>query len=224
MPVDNSHETRLAAQALIDVDAIRVSTGQPFFYTSGWASPVYIDVRALMSDVMRRTQVMDIAAASLRHVVARQGITAVVGAEASGMVFAAWLAERLALPMLYLRKRPVGWGVSARIEGRLAPGARVLLVDDVTTDARSKLDACLALRQAGAQVHDVWVLVNFDIYPRRGPVFDQHQLALHSLLTWPRLFEVYEPQAPLSPLQRNELMEFTSTPVAWSIHHGGSGE
>ena len=153
------------AQALISLDAVRITTGQPFIYTSGWASPVYVDTRLLMSEVALRKEMMDLAADSLRPLVAHKGINAIVGAESSGIAVAAWLAERLFLPMLYLRKRPMGWGNSARLEGHLPEDARLLYVDDVTTDGRSKVAAAESLRRTGAQIADGLVLVDYAIYP-----------------------------------------------------------
>ena len=217
------HNMERIAQALVELDVVRVATHQPFIYTTGWASPVYVDVRALMSDVQRRCLILDIAAEALRPTVERKGINAVVGTSGAGIAFAAWLSERLGLPLLYLRKRPVGWGMGAHIEGRLPQNARVLLVDDVTTDARSKADACAALRKCGAQANDVMVLVNFDIYPQSNDMLARQDVTLHALVTWPQLFAAYAPQAPLSPVQRDALLEFNASPVRWSLNHGGVG-
>ncbi|WP_197364816.1 orotate phosphoribosyltransferase, partial [Streptomyces clavuligerus] len=124
---------------------------------------VYVDAHALLCDVAWRTELMEAAARAVAPLVARQGIGAVVGSESSGIAFAAWLADRLGLPMLYLRKRPIGWGVQAQLQGRLPHRgdglpARVLLVDDVTTDGRSKMAAAQALRQVGVDVGDALVL------------------------------------------------------------------
>ncbi|NEK56117.1 phosphoribosyltransferase, partial [Rhizobium leguminosarum] len=107
------------ARALVATDAVRIAGDTPFFYTSGWASPVYVDAHALLCDVAWRTELMEAAARAVAPLVARQGIGAVVGSESSGIAFAAWLADRLGLPMLYLRKRPIGWGVQAQLQGRL---------------------------------------------------------------------------------------------------------
>jgi len=108
------------ARALVGLGAVRIASHQPFIYTSGWASPVYVDAQVLMSDVALRSEIMDIAARCMRALVAARGINAIVGTESSGIAFAAWLAERLELPMLYLRKRPVGWDITAQrsLQGR----------------------------------------------------------------------------------------------------------
>lgn len=213
------------ARALVATDAVRIAGDTPFFYTSGWASPVYVDVHALLSDVAWRTDLMDAAARAAAPLVDQQGITAVVGSESSGIAFAAWLADRLALPMLYLRKRPIGWGVQAQLQGRLPQaGANVLLVDDVTTDGRSKRAAAAALRQAGTQVTDAIVLFDYAIYPHAAAeAAAQQALQLHALASWPHLHAALIAHGRLTAQQLRTLADFTASPTQWSVAHGGTG-
>ncbi|MDQ2187684.1 phosphoribosyltransferase family protein [Alcaligenaceae bacterium A4P071] len=211
------------AQILVGLDAVRIASGQPFFYTSGWASPVYVDAQVLMSDVAMRTEMMDIAARVIKPVVEAQGINAIVGTESSGIAFAAWLAERLSLPMLYLRKRPVGWGMTAQLEGTMPQDARMLLVDDVTTDGRSKAGAVAALRQAGPVVADVFVLLDYALYAPEGRTSDDASLNLHALARWQHLHDALIKSGRLDAAQARMLSTFAQDPVGWSIHHGGTG-
>ena len=74
---------------------------------------------------------------------------AVAGGETAGIPFAAWMADRMMLPMQYVRKKPKGFGRNAQIEGNIEDGERVLLVEDMTTDGRSKVNFCKALRERG---------------------------------------------------------------------------
>jgi orotate phosphoribosyltransferase len=211
------------AEVLVSLGAVRITSGQPFIYTSGWASPVYIDTRLLMSNVALREELMNLAADSLRPLVARQGINAIVGAESSGIAVAAWLAERLALPLLYLRKRPKGWGNSALLEGRLPDPACLLYVDDVTTDGRSKIVAAQSLRRTGAQIEDGLVLVDYAIYQESRALFAEHRLRLHALTSWAQLHAVLIASGQLSTKEIETLAAFSADPVQWSVEHGGVG-
>jgi len=211
------------AQALVALGAVRIAAHQPFIYTSGWASPVYVDAQLLMSDVALRGAVMDIAARYVKPMLAARGINAIVGTESSGIALAAWLAERLELPMLYLRKRPVGWDITAQLEGRLPDNAKVLLVDDVTTDGRSKAGTVAALRRAGPVVEDVLVLLDYALYAQEARTLAEHDLSLHALATWKHLHEALLESGQLSTAQRTMLADFTASPVAWSIRNGGTG-
>ena len=94
---------------------------------------------------------MDFACAKLLRDAGFARFDAVAGGETAGIPFAAWIAERMGLPMLYVRKKPKGFGRDAQIEGALAEGARVLLVEDLTTDGGSKLRFAEAIRAAGGE-------------------------------------------------------------------------
>lgn len=222
MIVSASASARLA-EILAALGAVHVAAEQPFFYTSGWASPVYVDARVLMSDVAARTEAIDIAARELGKLGARQGFNVVVGVENSGIAFAAWIADRLGLPLSYLRKRPIGWGSRAQVEGRLPEAAHALLVDDVTTDGVSKIAAATALRQTGARVDDVLVFMEFDLYPETAARFAAQGLTLRALTNWADLHAALKAQGRLSPQQTEMLAAFDADPVRWSIEHGGVG-
>ncbi|MBS1211062.1 MAG: phosphoribosyltransferase [Proteobacteria bacterium] len=211
------------AEVLVALGAVRITTTQPFIYTSGWASPVYVDTRLLMSDVALRGEVLDIVAEGLARLVSAQGINAIVGAESSGIAVAAWLAERLALPLLYLRKRPMGWGNAARLEGRLPDAASLLYMDDVTTDGRSKVAAAQSLRGTGARIADSLVLVDYAIYPQSHELFAAHSLTLHAASSWADLHEALRGAGKLDAEQAATLAAFSADPVQWSIEHGGVG-
>lgn len=222
MIVSESASARFA-EILANLGAVHVAADQPFFYTSGWASPVYIDARVLMSDVAARNETMNLAAQAMREVAAKQDFNVVVGVENSGIAFAAWLAERLGLPMSYLRKRPIGWGSRAQVEGRLPETPRALLVDDITTDGVSKIAAATALRQTGARVEDILVLMEFALYPETAQRIAAQGLALHALTDWRALHAALEAGGGLSAAQADMLRAFDADPVRWSIEHGGVG-
>ncbi len=221
-PIDFATIAADTAQALLAISAVLVYEGRPFIYTTGWASPVYVDCRRLMSRPDLRRQLMDHAAALMRE---RLGdhVDVVAGTETSGIPFAAWIAERLDLPMVYVRKKPIGWGLNAQIEGQLAQGARCLLVDDLTTDGLSKIGVARALRHAGATVEHVFVLFNYDIYPQSRLAYADNGITLHALATWQHIFAVTKSINYFTPERAKEIKIFLADPIAWSIAHGGAG-
>ena len=101
---------------------------------------------------------MDHGATVITHDIGHESLDALAGGETAGIPFAAWLAERTALPMQYVRKKPKGFGRDARIEGSITKGQRVLLVEDLTTDGGSKVNFVNALREAGAEVGHTFVI------------------------------------------------------------------
>ena len=130
---DDAEMARLTARMLLEIQAVHFRADEPYKLTSGLASPVYIDCRKLISFPRIRSALMDFACAKLLRDAGFEAFDAVAGGETAGIPFAAWIAERLGLPMLYARKKPKGFGRNAQIEGSFAEGARILLVEDLTT-------------------------------------------------------------------------------------------
>ena len=103
---DREEMAELTAKMLIEVEAVRFMTDKPFIFTSGWASPVYTDCRRLISFPRVRAALIDFGVATVQRNVGFEQFDTVAGGETAGIPFAAWFADRMALPMLYVRKKP----------------------------------------------------------------------------------------------------------------------
>src|SRR5499427_4373526 len=174
----------LTAKMLLEVDAVRFMADRPFIFTSGWASPVYTDCRRLISFPRVRATLIDFATATIMREAGFEQFDAVAGGETAGIPFAAWMADRLGLPMLYIRKKPKGFGRNAQIEGNIVEGQRVLLVEDLTSDGGSKIGFSKALRAAGLRVDHCFVIFFYDIFPESKKIISDLNVTLHSLATW----------------------------------------
>jgi len=108
------------AKMLLEVRAVQFSASNPFFFTSGWASPVYIDCRKLISYPHLRQTVIDFATSTIIREIGVECVDGVAGGETAGIPFAAWIADRLILPMQYIRKRPQGFRAKRSNRGRSA--------------------------------------------------------------------------------------------------------
>jgi orotate phosphoribosyltransferase len=212
------------AKVLLEVHAVQFSVANPFFFSSGWASPVYIDCRKLISYPSLRQTVIDFAVATIGREIGVERLDGVAGGETAGIPFAAWIADRLALPMQYIRKKPQGFGRNAQIEGDLPEGARTLLVEDLTTDARSKVIFCKALRDAGAVVEHAFVVFHYGIYPNSLKTMAEIGVSLHELATWWDILRVAKSGNYLPPSALDEVERFLHNPITWSAQHGGISE
>jgi orotate phosphoribosyltransferase len=181
--LDSKTIAELTAQMYLECGAVRFMTDKPFIFTSGWASPVYNDTRWLMSFPHVRSTVIDFAIATIARDVGRENIDAVAGGETAGIPFAAWVADRLGLPMQYVRKKPKGFGRGSQIEGQLIEGQRVL-VEDLATDGKSKVNFVNALREAGGKCEHCFVVFFYDIYPQGKGILGNLGVKLHELTTW----------------------------------------
>jgi len=200
---------------------VHFSQDKPFVFTSGWASPVYIDVRKLISYPRVRSAIIDFAAATIVRDVGFEQFDTVAGGETAGIPYAAWIADRLSLPMQYVRKKPKGFGRGAQIEGHIEEGARTLLVEDHTTDGRSKVNFCKALRDAGAIVDHVFVVFYYDIFPESKKIIADIQVKLLHLATWWDVLRVVKQGGYFESRVIEEVERFLHAPAKWSAEHGG---
>lgn len=218
---DAAEMARLTARMLLEIRAVHFRRNEPYIFTSGLASPVYIDCRKLISYPRIRATLMDFACAKVLRDAGFEQFDAVAGGETAGIPFAAWIAERLGLPMLYVRKKPKGFGRDAQIEGTLAEGARVLLVEDLTTDGGSKLVFAEALRNAGARVEHTFVIFAYAIFPQTERVLADHGLQLHHLATWRDVLEAARSGGHFDEPTLADVEMFLEEPLAWSAANGG---
>lgn len=221
---DRTFVAETTAKALIEINAINFNSDNPYIFTSGLASPVYIDCRKLISYPRIRNALMDFSVSTLLRDVGFEQYDAVAGGETAGIPFAALIAERMGLPMQYVRKKPKGFGRDSQIEGDITEGQRVLLIEDLTTDGGSKIKFCEALRQAGAEVNDTLVIFFYDIFPKTREILAAHDLRLHSLATWWDVLKVCKENNYFDPHTLDEVEQFLSSPLRWSADHGGVTE
>ncbi len=212
----------LTAKMLLEVDAVRFSDGKPFIFTSGLASPVYTDCRRLISFPRVRQTLMDFGTATVLRNVGFEQFDAVAGGETAGIPFAAWMSDKLGLPMQYVRKKPKGFGRNAQIEGHLIEGQRTLLVEDLATDGGSKVAFCRALREAGAKVDHVFVVFYYDIFPDGARLLQEMGVTMHWLATWWDVLAYARAQKLFDERTLDEAEQFMRDPRAWSKAHGGT--
>lgn len=210
------------AKMLLEIDAIHFSADKPFTFTSGIASPVYIDCRKIISYPHIREMITKFSVSVLLREIGFEQLDAVAGGETAGIPFAAWIAAELGLPMHYVRKKPKGFGRDAQIEGVIREGQRVLLVEDLTTDGGSKINFCNALRKAGAQADHTIVVFYYDIFKQTREKLDADGITLHSLATWWDVLSVCKATDHFDTKTLGQVEDFLNEPLEWSGKNGGS--
>ncbi|HWK15221.1 MAG TPA: orotate phosphoribosyltransferase [Rhizobiaceae bacterium] len=212
------------ARMLWEIKAVHFRADEPYTFTSGLSSPVYIDCRKLISYPRIRSAIMDFAASTIFRSVGFEQFDAVAGGETAGIPFAAWLSDVMGLPMLYVRKKPKGFGRDAQIEGNLPEGARLLLVEDLTTDGGSKIKFAEAIEKAGAKVTDTFAVFYYDIFPDTPDRLAAAGMRLHYLCTWWDVLKVAREQKLFPAETLAEVESFLTDPLGWSAAHGGISE
>jgi orotate phosphoribosyltransferase len=214
-----AHET---AKMLIEVKAVLFNPQKPFIFASGWASPVYTDMRKIIAFPRLRRRLIDFAVTAIEREIGYESLDIIAGGETAGIPFAAWLADRFMLPMQYVRKKPKGYGRNAQIEGELVDGARALLVEDLATDGRSKVNFVNAIRQAGQRCDHVFVFFFYDIFPETQALADELCITLHALVTWRDILSVARANDYFDAATLDEVERFLQEPAKWSAAHGGA--
>lgn len=210
---------RLTARMLLEIKAVNFNATEPYTYASGLKGPSYIDCRKLISFPRIRSTLMDFLAATVMRDAGFEAFDNVAGGETAGIPFAAFMAERMSLPMSYVRKKPKGYGRNARIEGAISEGQRVLLVEDLTTDGGSKLSFVDAIRETGASCHHTAVVFYYDIFPDTTERLAQHGVTLHYLCTWWDVLAEARAQNAFDADTLSEVEAFLTNPRKWQAEH-----
>ena len=212
---DPADIARLTAKMLLEARAVHFNAADPFTLASGLPSPTYIDCRKLISHPRIRTTLMDFLTVTVMREAGFEAFDNVAGGETAGIPFAAMVAERMALPMTYVRKKPKGYGRNARIEGDMTPGQRVLLIEDMTTDGGSKLSFVDAIRDTGATCAHTGVIFSYGIFPEITKTLGDHGVTLHSLCSWWDVLAEAKHQAVFDDETLQGVEEFLKDPRAW---------
>ena len=202
------------AAVLLDEGAFLVRPEAPFRLTSGLYAPFYVNCRLILSRPRARTR----AAAALAATVPQPDTTMIAGGVTAGVPFATLVADRLGLPMVYVRAETKAHGTAGRIEGGAVAGERVLLIEDLISTAGSILAFTQALREAGAQVDGVSVL-----FSRAGAsarrALDEAGLALIALCDLDTLLGVALDSGRIDDAALTEVRAFLADPEGWSARH-----
>lgn len=211
----------LLAKMLWEIKAVHFNAAEPYKLASGMRSPVYIDCRKLLSYPRVRSSVMDFAVATLLSNAGFEQFDCIAGGETAGIPFAALLADRLNLPMIYVRKKPKGHGRNAQIEGHMPEGARVLVIEDLTTAGGSMFTFIDAVREAGGVIDHGMALFFYDIFPEAHERFNSNGVKLHYISTWRHVLAVAKQKKLFDDKTLSEVEAFLDAPLEWSARNGG---
>ncbi|WP_425090589.1 orotate phosphoribosyltransferase [Tropicimonas sp. S265A] len=212
---DKAEIARLTAGMLLEVEAVHFNARDPFTLASGLPSPTYIDCRKLISFPRVRTTLMDFLTVTVMREAGFEAFDNIAGGETAGIPFGALVAERLALPMSYVRKKPKGYGRNAQIEGVMSEGDRVLLVEDLTTDGGSKLKFVDAIRKTGATCGHTAVIFYYGIFSETEANLADHGVKLHHLCTWWDVLAEARARGSFDAETLEAVESFLNDPRAW---------
>ena len=206
---------QLTAKMLLEIKAVHFNSRKPFVLASGKSSPTYIDCRKIISFPRVRSTLMDFLTVTVMREAGFEEFDNIAGGETAGIPFSALVAERMSLPMTYIRKKPKGYGKNSQIEGIMKDGQRVLLVEDLTTDGGSKISFIDAIRETGATCSHTAVIFYYGIFKNTEKILDNHGVRLHYLCTWWDVLAEAKKQSSFDQETLFEVESFLRQPEEW---------
>ncbi|HYE95123.1 MAG TPA: orotate phosphoribosyltransferase [Rubricoccaceae bacterium] len=203
---------RALAADLLDVGAVVLRSEAPFTWASGWKAPIYCDNRLTLSEPAVRRRVTDGFAAVVEAY--SLGPDVIAGTATAGIPHAAWLADRLSLPLVYVRSKPKEHGRGNQVEGRLGAGQAVVLVEDTVSTGGSSLGAVEALRAAGTEVRAVLALFSYR-FEQAERAFAEAGVPLFALTDYDTLLVEAQARGLVSETDLEALRAWRVDPAGW---------
>lgn len=207
--------SKMCSEILLKIEAVHFYERVPYQFTSAVLSPVYVDCRKIISYPNERREIIECASYIVKENIGTQNIDIIAGGETAGIPFAAWLSEKLDMPMIYVRKTPKGHGRLAQIEGKIEKGYKVLLVEDLIFDSSSKINFFKGVTNAGGVMEHVLVIFEYCI-PKAREKLKEHGLMLHSLVNWDVLLPLAYENGYFSNEECKEVRIFLKDPQNWA--------
>ena len=205
--------SEIIAEKLIDIESVKFSFENHFTLTSGLKSPVYVDCRKIISFINERELIMNEALNYFEK--NKIQFDLVAGGETAGIPYAAIISEKIKKPMVYIRKKPKGFGQNQQIEGNFKEKEKAILIEDLATDGGSKVVFVEAMRKAGLIVNDIFVIFYYDIFNLENSVLSKLNVNIHSLCTWKDIISVIEKKNYYKENDIKNLKQFLSNPDDW---------
>ncbi len=195
------------ANLLLSIGCVNINFKKQFTLTSGKKSPVYVDCRKLVSYPKERDLIINEMSKQIKKKYKHKIIVA--GGETAGIPYSSFICQKLKLPMVYIRKKPKGFGKGKIIEGEFKKNSRSVLIEDMATDGGSKVHFINSMRKNNLTVKDIFVVFFYDIYPSAKENIKKMNVNLNYLSSWHDILEV----APnyISALEHNKLRTYLNS-------------
>ncbi len=205
------------AKILLTLKAVSLNPKTPFRYSSGILSPIYTDCRLLMSYPVERREIRDFYIQKIQSTGIKFDVIA--GTATAGIPHAAWIAEALNLPMVYVRGRAKDHGKGNRIEGNVTAGQKVAVIEDLISTGESSVETAKALKEAGCEVTHVFSIMTYQM-PISEKNFSEHKLELITLTNIESLIAEAVKMGYVEESEKNMILNWTANPTDWGKNNG----
>ncbi|WP_214842185.1 orotate phosphoribosyltransferase [Exiguobacterium sp. s150] len=199
------------AEALLKIEAVTLSPENPYTWSSGLKSPIYCDNRLTLSHPEVRNLIVDALVEAIRPL----DVDVIAGTATAGIPHATLVADRLGLPLVYVRSSAKGHGKGNLIEGRFERGARVVVIEDLLSTGESSIKAARAVETAGGEVVKIQAIISYSLNRLAINLLDSG-LTADALTTLSDLLDVAVDQQLIREDEAASLHDWRTDPTSWS--------
>ena len=211
-----SEISKITAKILINIGAINFSPQSPFKLSSGFLSPSYIDCRKIIAYPSAFKEITDMMIDTINSEMVAQSPDYIIGGETAGIPFAASIAEKMGLPLSYVRKKPKDYGKSKLIEGEILKDKNSLLVEDLMTDGKSKINFIDNIRSHEIRCNLGIVVFKYNIFEDADIVLKKNNIEVHYLTDWEEVYNEICQMDKFGSDVLTEIRKFLDDPIDWS--------
>lgn len=213
--MNNTSQT--VAKILLELNAISLNSKKPFRYASGILSPIYTDCRVLMAYPDKRRQIRDFYIESIQGSAGLFDVVA--GTATAGIPHAAWIADKLNLPMVYVRGKAKDHGKQNLMEGIIKKGQKAVVIEDLVSTGESAINSVNAIRQAGGDISHVFSIITYGL-SKAEQSFKENNLNLVTLTTFKNVVEEAQKLNYISKEDMQLILDWASDPLTWGKRMG----
>lgn len=205
------------AKILLELNAVTLNSKKPFRYASGILSPVYTDCRVLMAYPDKRRKIRDL----YIDAIDKSGIifNIVAGTATAGIPHAAWIADKLNLPMVYVRGKAKDHGKENLLEGIINKGQTAIVIEDLISTGESAINSVNAVRAAGGEVSYVFSIITYGL-KKAEDNFNDNNLKLVSLTSFQNVVEKAQEMGYIKEKDRELILTWIADPASWGKKMG----
>jgi|Napbiome12C3dose_1001474.scaffolds.fasta_scaffold00049_17 orotate phosphoribosyltransferase len=205
------------AKILLNLHAVSLNSQEPFRYDSGILSPVYIDNRILVSYPDERQAIRDLYIDAMKST--GEHFDLIAATATAGIPHAAWIADKLNLPMVYVRGKAKDHGKRNRVEGIVGKGANVAVIEDLISTGESSIETAEAVRAAGGKVSYIFAIITYDMEKSKEN-FQKNNLNLVPLTTFKDVLNLAQQSGQISQKENKIILDWTKNPESWGKTNG----
>lgn len=212
-----TNTSQVVAKILLELNAISLNSKKPFRYASGILSPIYTDCRVLMAYPDKRKQIRDFYIEAIQN--SAESFDVVAGTATAGIPHAAWIADKLNLPMVYVRGKAKDHGKENLMEGIIHKGQKAIVIEDLVSTGESAINSVNVVRAAGGEVSHVFSIITYG-FAKAKQAFEENNLKLISLTTFKDVVEEAQKMNYINKEDIQAILDWASNPLTWGKRMG----